>query len=56
MPTELKNYYESVQKKQDEIRESVVASVKGDATKSRGLGIYISGVIAALVAGVAIGL
>ena len=56
MPTDLKNYFGSNIKKQEELRESVIASVKGEAVRPLGLGIYFSGAVAALVAGVAIGL
>jgi hypothetical protein len=55
MPTDLKNYFDDVQKKQDELRESVVSAVKGDAPKV-GMGVYVSGALVALVAGVAVGL
>ncbi|KZM20368.1 uncharacterized protein EKO05_0006926 [Ascochyta rabiei] len=56
MPTDLKNYVEKNRQEQDAIRESILASVKGDAATARSLGIYLSGAMAALVAGVAIGL
>lgn len=56
MPTDLKNFVESNRKKQDEILASVLASTKGDAARSMGKGVYVSGAIVALVAGVAIAL
>ncbi|KAF1364539.1 hypothetical protein EJ07DRAFT_172558 [Lizonia empirigonia] len=60
MPTDLKNYIEKNRKEQDEILQSIVASATGaatgDAASSRRVSVYISGAIAALVAGVAIGL
>ncbi|KAJ4362686.1 hypothetical protein N0V95_001394 [Ascochyta clinopodiicola] len=56
MPTDLKNYIEKNRKEQDAIRESVLASVKGDAATSRSMGMYLSGALAAFVAGVAIAL
>lgn len=56
MPTDLKNYYDNVQKEQDEIRESVVKAATGDATRITGLGVYVSGAFAALAVGMAVGL
>ncbi|KAF9695704.1 hypothetical protein EKO04_006503 [Ascochyta lentis] len=56
MPTDLKNYIEKNRKEQDKIRDSVVASVKGDAATSKSLGMYVSAAMAAVVAGVAIAL
>lgn len=56
MPTDLRNYLDNNRKEQDAIRESILASVKGSASTSRAMGVYISGAIAALVAGVAIAL
>lgn len=54
MPTDMKNYFDNNMEKQEEIRESVIASFKGNAARPIGLGMYFSGAIAALVAGVAI--
>ncbi len=64
MPTDMKNYWESFDRKNDEILASVVAEdtakdplrVKGDASRSMGMTVYVSGIVAVLVAGVAIGL
>ena len=56
MPTDLKNYIERNRKEQDELLASVVKKTTGDAARSVGMGVYISGAIAAVVAGVAIAL
>jgi hypothetical protein len=56
MPTDLKNYIEKSRKDQEEFLKSVVEKATGDATRSVGMGVYVSGAIAAMVAGVAFAL
>ncbi|KAF2995231.1 hypothetical protein E8E13_002464 [Curvularia kusanoi] len=53
LPTDLKAYGEQIQKEQDELRASVIKKVTGGATRPGNLGVYVSGTIAVLVAGVA---
>jgi hypothetical protein len=56
MPTDLQNYLNENQKKQDELIASAVKGATGDAARPIGMGVYIHGAIVALIAGVAIAL
>lgn len=56
MPTDLKNYFEKNMKVQEELIASVIKKTTGDASRSLGMGVYISGAVAALVGAVAIAL
>lgn len=56
MPTDLKAFLENNMKVQDELIASVVKQTTGDASRSLGLGVYVSGAVAALVGAVAIAL
>ncbi|KAJ8116129.1 hypothetical protein OPT61_g2382 [Boeremia exigua] len=56
MPTDLKNFIENNRKEQDELIKNVLKQSSGDSARPLGMGIYISGAVAALVGGVAIAL
>ncbi|KAH6644672.1 hypothetical protein C7974DRAFT_384074 [Boeremia exigua] len=53
MPTDLQKYLENNMKNGEELIASVVKKTTGDAARPLGMGIYISGAVAALVGGVA---
>lgn len=56
MPTGLKAYIEKNVKEQEELIASVIKKTTGDAARPIGMGVYVSGAIAALVGGVAMAL
>jgi hypothetical protein len=56
MPTGLKAYIEKNMKEQNELIESVIEKTTGDAARPVGMGMYVSGALAALVGGVAMAL
>lgn len=56
MPTGLKSYLDKNQQEQKDLLASAIKQATGDAARPIGMGMYVSGAIAALVGGVAIAL
>lgn len=55
MPTEAKNVFDGMKKKNEEVQASIQASANkaNDASRPEGMGLYLGGAFVAMVAGVA---